>query len=340
MSDQETPTPERIFGIINAFQSSAALKGALDLGLFTALGGQRKTALSLARVIGASERGVRILCDFLVINGLLEKQDDEYRSSPDAELFLDENSPAYFGTVGRFMLSEELLSNFSDIAAVVRKGGTLLEGQGVVEADNPIWVEFARSMVPLIMPSAELIAELVTRDVPADRPLRVLDVAAGHGVFGITIARRHAAAEVVALDWSAVLDVATENAEKAGVADRHTRLEGDAFEANFGEGYDVVLLTNFLHHYDIPTCTKLLRKVRGALNDGGRAVTLEFVPNEDRISPGDQAAFSLMMLATTAAGDAYTFEQLKSMAADAGFASSELYRLEGPPQSVVVSTKA
>jgi len=79
--------------------------------------------------------------------------------------------------------------------------------------------------------------------------------------------------------------------------------------------------------------------VYGALNDGGRAVTLEFVPNEDRVTPSEQASFALVMLATTALGDAYTFKQLESMASEAGFAKSELHRMEGPPQSVIVSTK-
>lgn len=171
MSQPGSPTPERIFQIINAYQSSAALKGALDLGLFTALGGDARTAGSLAESLGASEKGVRVLCDFLT--------------------------------------------------AVVRKGGTLMEGQGTVEPENPIWVDFARNMV----------------------------------------------------------------------------------------------------------------------KPGGRAVTLEFVPNDDRITPPEQASFALIMLATTAAGDAYTFAELEAMAAEAGFSTSELHRIEGPPQSVIVSRR-
>lgn len=339
MSHSDSPTPDRIFQMINAYQSSAALKGALELGLFTALGGESRTAEALAEVVGASVKGVRILCDFLVIGGLLEKDGEQYRSSPDVALFLDENSSAYFGSVGKFMIGEDILNSFADIAAVVRKGGTLLDGEGTVEPDNPLWVDFARSMVPLMRPSADFIADLVMQDGGGGAPLKVLDIAAGHGMFGITIAERHPQAEVVALDWPAVLEVAAENAEKAGVADRHTGLAGSAFDAPFGEGYDVVLLTNFLHHFDVPTCTDLMRKVHGALKDGGRAVTLEFVPNEDRVSPPEQASFSLIMLATTASGDAYTFRQLEAMAAEAGFAESELHRMEGPPQSVIVSKK-
>lgn len=339
MPEQQGPTPERIHQIINAFQSSAALKGALDLDLFTALGRESKSAAELAQAVGASERGVRILCDFLTVGGLLEKEGMQYRSSPDSVLFLDRSSPAYFGSVGRFMLSEDVFGLFSDIAGVVRKGGTLLDGKGTVEPNNPLWVEFARSMVPLVAPAAEFISELLTRDADAGASMKVLDVAAGHGMFGIAIARRHPGARVVALDWPAVLEVASENAGKAGVSERHTLLPGDAFDVDFGEGYDVVLLTNFLHHYDRSTCTRLLRKVCEALKPGGRAVTLEFVPNDDRVTPPEQASFALTMLATTAAGDAYTFKELEGMAADAGFAKSELHRMEGPPQSVVVSTK-
>jgi O-methyltransferase domain len=69
----------------------------------------------------------------------------------------------------------------------------------------------------------------------------------------------------------------------------------------YGSGYDLVLLTNILHHFDTATCEKLLRKVRAALADGGRAVTLELVPNEDRISPPEAAGFSMMMLGGTPA---------------------------------------
>ncbi len=338
MSHTDAPTPERIFQMINAFHSTAALKGALDLGLFTELGGESKTAADLAEKLGTSEKGTRILCDFLTIEGLLEKDGSTYRSAPDAALFLDQSSPAYFGSVGQFMTTPYVFDAYSDIASTVRQGGTILDGAGTVEPENPVWIEFARNMVPLMLPSAHFIAELVTGN-GAGEPMKVLDIAAGHGMFGISIAERNPQAEIVALDWPAVLDVASENAEKAGVADRHTRLEGNAFDLDFGDGYDIVLLTNFLHHFDVPTCTDLMRKVHASLNDGGRAVTLEFVPNDDRISPPFQAAFSFIMLATTAAGDAYTFAELEAMAADAGFAGSEIHHQEGPPQSVVVSTK-
>jgi len=96
-------------------------------------------------------------------------------------------------------------------------------------------------------------------------------------------------------------------------------LPRSAFEVDFGGPYDAVLLTNFLHHFDQPTCVGLLKKVHAALRPGGRAATLEFVPNEDRVSPPMPTAFSMTMLASTAAGDAYTLSELTDMYNQAGF---------------------
>ena len=100
-----------------------------------------------------------------------------------------------------------------------------------------------------------------------------------------------------------------------------------------------MLLTNFLHHFDAAGCETILKKVHRALKPGGRAVTVEFVPNEDRVSPPEAAAFSLTMLVLTPGGDAYTFAELERMMRNAGFAKNELRELPPSFQRVVVSTK-
>jgi ubiquinone/menaquinone biosynthesis C-methylase UbiE len=192
-------------------------------------------------------------------------------------------------------------------------------------------------MAPMMAMPAQMLAKLV--DPTADRKLKILDIAAGHGLFGINFATNNPQAEVTAVDWKAVLEVAKENAQKMGVADRYKTIEGSAFDVDFGAGYDLVLLTNFLHHFDPPTCETLLRKVHAALADGGRAVSLEFVPNEDRVTPPDSAGFSMMMLTGTPSGDAYTFPELERMAANAGFKRSTLHPLPPTFQQVVISEK-
>ena len=97
-----------------------------------------------------------------------------------------------------------------------------------------------------------------------------------------------------------------------------------------------MLLTNFLHGFDPATCETLLAKARQALVPGGRAVAVEFVPEEDRVSPPDAALFSLTMLATTAGGDAYTFAELEAMYQRGGFATVEMRALSPSPQQAVI----
>ena len=82
-----------------------------------------------------------------------------------------------------------------------------------------------------------------------------------------------------------------------------------------------------------------MKKVYDALKPGGKAVTLEFVPNDDRVSPPGEALFSLVMLASTPAGDAYTFAELEKMCRDAGFAENVHVPMPPMPQHLVISTK-
>ena len=331
------PTPQLFFQTVNAYQRTEGLKAAIELEVFTAIGEGKTTADEIAERSSASERGMRILCDFLCVLGFLTKNGRSYELTPESALFLDKRSPGYLGGSLEFLLSPMLTDGFKDLTGAVRKGGTVASEEGTIAPEHPIWVMFARAMTAMTAMPAQLMANLV--DEKADRKLKVLDIAAGHGLYGIAFASKNPRAEVVAVDWPNVLELARENAVKAGVSDRYQTNAGSAFDVDYGSGYDLVLLTNFLHHFDPATCETLLRKVHAALADGGRAVVLEFVPNEDRISPPETAPFSVVMLASTPAGDAYTFPELDRMCGAAGFARSEIHQLPPSIQQVIIAHK-
>ncbi len=328
------PSPDPFLGAMTAYQRSAALKGALDLDLFTAIGAGASTVKALAERCGASARGTRILCDYLTAAGFLHKDGDRYALTADSAAFLDRGSPTYVGGAADFLYAPEIREAFADVGQAVRRGGTALAEAGTIAPEHPVWVRFARAMAPLMRVPARAVVDLVA--VEPARPLRVLDVAAGHGVFGIAFAEEYPRAEVTALDWPAVLAVAGENARAAGVDGRFRPLAGSAFETPLGGPYDLVLLPNFLHHFDPPTCERFLGKVGEALAPGGRVVTVEFVPDEGRVTPPHAAMFGLVMLCSTPAGDAYTFAELDAMFRRAGFPRSEL-RVPGPagPQVII-----
>lgn len=337
MQEGKSPTPERIWQIITGFQMTAAMKAAIELGVFTKIADGNKTAAAIASATRSAERGIRILCDTLTVLGFLMKQSNEYSLADDAALFLVQHSPAYMGNMTDFILSPQQKGGFDNLTNAVRNGGAMPQENASLDPDSPMWATFARSMTGMMMPSAQKMASELGYE--KDAPIKVLDIAAGHGMFGITVAQHYPNAQIYALDWKSVLPVAQENAEKFGVADRFYKIEGSAFDVEFGDDYDVILVTNFLHHFDIPTCEIFLNRSHNALKDNGQVLTLEFVPNDDRVSPPGEALFSLVMLAATPAGDAYTLSELSAMLENAGFSNNEHRPMPGMPQHWIASRK-
>ncbi|MGE3109754.1 MAG: methyltransferase [Phycisphaerales bacterium] len=321
--------PAPIFDLFTSYQKTAAIQASVDIGLFTAIASGKTTVAEAARACKASEKGVRVLCDYWVINGLLTKSGAQYRLTPEAAMFLDGNSPAYVGRVLGF-INGPIKPFFEKLTDSVRRGG--FEDSGTVSTEYEGWIPFAEDMGGMMYPTAQGVAKLLGACAG-----RALDIAAGHGYFGIVLAQHNPGLRVTALDWPKVLDVAKRHAEKMGVGDRYSTIPGDAFTVDFKGPYDVVLLTNLLHHFSAERCTELLKRIRAALRPGGKLATVEFVPNEDRVTPEMSASFPLVMLATTAQGDAYTFSEFDRMLNAAGFACSRVQQVENSPQQLIIS---
>ena len=330
-------TPELFWDTMTAYQRSAMIKTAVELEIFTRIGEGHSTAADIARAVGAAERGVRILCDSLTVVGFLTKENDQYRLTDATATFLDKRSPAYIGNAVDFMLSSSQRRGFDDLTNAVRKGGSSITGDASMAPDSEMWVTFARSMAPLMFPAAQAVAENVR--LATDKKIKVLDIAAGHGIYGIMVGKKYANSEIYGADWGNVLTVAKENAEKFGLADRYHTIPGDALETDFGTGFDVVLIPNFLHHFDRKGCEDFIGKVGSSLAEGGKVITVEFVPNNDRVSPPPQAMFPIIMLAATPGGDAYTFAELEQMFQSAGFTRNELISVEPTPWNLIISTR-
>ena len=330
-------SPELFWQTMTAFQYSAALKTAVELEIFTHIGAGNTSAAEIAQAAGASTRGVRIICDVLTIVGFLTKENGRYHLTESTAAFLDKHSPTYVGSAVEFILSPAQRRGYDDLTNAVRNGGSSVSGDASMDPESEMWVNFARNMAPLMYPLAKIVADNIGFDT--NRELKVLDIAAGHGVYGITVAKKYPKAQIYGADWNKVLTVAKENAEKHGVSDQYHTIPGNAFESDFGEGYDLVLVTNFLHHFDTKTNEDFLRKVNNSLAEGGKVLTVEFVPNDDRVTPPPAAMFSLIMLAGTPAGDAYTFSELKQMLENAGFSHNEIIGMQPMPQSLIISTR-
>src|SRR5438132_4381545 len=159
MSTETMPSAEVVFDTLFAYQRSAALKSAIDLEVFTAIDEGAQTSATIATRCGASERGTRVLCDFLATLGLLTKTNNAYQLVPETAAFLGKRAPAYRGTPARFLLRPELKQNFDNLTEAIRHGGVPPGGDNNVSDENPIWVEFARAMMPMMVPAAYAIAD-------------------------------------------------------------------------------------------------------------------------------------------------------------------------------------
>jgi ubiquinone/menaquinone biosynthesis C-methylase UbiE len=169
-------------------------------------------------------------------------------------------------------------------------------------------------------------------------PRRILDVAAGHGRFGVEAARAFAQSEVTALDWPGVLEATRGVVDQAGLTARFSFRAGDALKDPLGEGYDLILVPNFLHHFDPAVCAAFLARARDALEPEGAVAIVEFTPDESRIRPPGPALFALTMLTSTPAGDAYTAGEIQDMCRRAGFEGAAVHPLPPTPQTLILAS--
>jgi hypothetical protein len=329
---EDVVSPDPFVDGVLGYLNTAALKGALDLDLFSAIPETDGTAEAIAAHVQASPRGVRILCDFLTVNGFLRKEGQHYRLPPSTATFLTRSSPAWLGSVADFLAAPEFLRLWlDDPVSYVRNGGSV--GLANIAPENPLWVIFAKAMVPFMTAPADALAAEVRGWNPPVR--RVVDISAGHGLYGIAIGKAVPGAEIIAVDWAPVLKVAEANAAAAGLVGRYQLRPGSAFDVDWGSDLDLVMLPSFLHHIDQEGCVALLSKARQSLAEKGRVIAVEYVVNEDRISPPFPAKFAFIMLGSTPSGDAYTERQLDEMGRAAGFARAAFRPLPPSPHTFV-----
>jgi 2-polyprenyl-3-methyl-5-hydroxy-6-metoxy-1,4-benzoquinol methylase len=322
-----------VFQTLQAHQQTSALRAGIELKLFSAIAAGARTPEALAPICNASPKGLRVLLDFLTVTGFLTKDASGYALTPDSQMFLVESSPAYMGGMAGFLFHPFMEQGMRTVTGAIVKGGTTLPAEGSVSDDNPVWVDFAKGMAAMMYPAAGAIAELTA----GSGPIKVLDIAAGHGLFGVTVAQKNPAAHIHALDWKNVLAVAQQNAARAGVAERWHAIEGSAFTADYGAGYDVVLVTNFIHHFDAATNVALFERLRGAMKPGGTLAILEMAVNDDRISPAGPALFAMTMLTTTERGDAYSRAEIADMCTAAGLHSVSHHTVPNTEQTVTLA---
>lgn len=311
------------------------IEAAVKHRLFDLLDASPKTAEELAKRAAASLRGVKAICNALVGLRLLKREKDRYSLTPESATFLVSSKPAYHGAFFHH-ISTQLIPKWLDIDKIVRAGRAAAPVNSEKKGAE-FFAEFVEAIFPLSYGAAKALGEHL--GIPgAEKPVSVLDLAAGSGVWGIALAEQSHQVHISAVDWPPVLAVTERVARRHGVADRLTGIPGDLLKVRFGKNHQVATLGHILHSEGRARSRKLLKKTFDALAPGGTIAIMEFLVNNDRTDPLMGLLFAVNMLVNTEEGDTFSFEEISGWLCEAGFEKPRLLKVPAV-SPLVLATK-
>jgi ubiquinone/menaquinone biosynthesis C-methylase UbiE len=329
-------TPERLMQLGFAYAPPLVIGAAVSNKIFDTLESGPKTVAQVSTQTGASGRGLRILMNALVGLELLKKdRHEKYSLTPESAAFLVSNKP---GTLARFfpMNARRLIPHWLKLDEIVRTGRPP-ESRNQEHPGTEFFTELVENIIPMSYGSAQKLGDHL-RLAKAKNTVRILDLAAGSGIWGIVLTQKSSRVRITAVDWAGMIPTTKRVTEKFGVRDRFEFIEGDLLEADFGGDYDVATLGHILHSEGEERSRQLLKKTSRALKSGGTIAIAEWLVNDRRTEPMHALMFAVQMLVNTEKGDTFSFNEIKSWLLEAGFKKAR--KLEAPgPSPLILATK-
>jgi SAM-dependent methyltransferase len=328
-------TPERIMQFAWSYVPPLVLEAAIRHRVFDVLDAGPKTLHETAVATGASERGLRAIMNVLVGLKFLSKNGQKYALTPESEAFLVSSKPSFQGGLLKHT-SGQLIPSWLRLNEIVRSGKPAA-AVNREDAGSDFFQKFVVDIFPLSYPAAMTLANHLALG-ESGTPVRVLDLAAGSGVWGIALAQSSERVVVTAVDWTDVMPATERTVAGFGLTDRYTFIAGDLLTTDFGSDYSVATLGHILHSEGEARSRILLGETFAALASGGTIAIAEFLVNEERSGPVGSLFFAANMLVNTDNGDTYSFEEIRSWLTEAGFTDARLLEAPGP-SPLILATK-
>ncbi len=332
----EQVTPERLMELSFAYAPPLIISAGVSNKVFDCLEDGAKTPKQLAEETGASARALGILMNALVGLSLLKKdRQGRYSLTPESAAFLLSKKPGthagFFGTI-----APQLISRWLRLSDIVREGRPAVAVNQETEGTE-FFSQLVENIIPMSYPPAQKLGDHLNL-ARAKNEIRVLDLGAGSGIWGIALAEKSPRVRVTAVDWAGMIPTTKRITQKFGVGDRFNYVEGDMLEANFGSGYDIATLGHILHSEGEDRSRQLLRKIFCTLKSSGTIAIAEWLVNDDRTKPLPSLMFAVQMLVNTEKGDTFSFNEIKNWLEEAGF--KKVRKLDAPgPSPLVLATK-
>ena len=310
-------TPERILQMSWGYVPPLVLEAAIRHHVFDVLDAGPMDLWEVEKATGASARGLAAIMDALVgLDFLTKDEQGRFGLTAESAAFLVSTKPGFQGGLIRHC-SEDLIPRWLQLNEVV-KTGKPVKAVNEEASGGEFFHDFVLDIFPLSYPAAQFLGKEMNFGTDGG-PVRVLDIAAGSGVWGIALAQSSPRVQVSAVDWPEVLPVTRKTAERFGVAERFSFIEGDLHQAAFGTGYRLATLGHILHSEGEAASRKLLAKVFAALESGGTIAIAEFLVNKERTGPAIGLFFAVNMLVNTESGTTWCFEEIAAWLEEAGF---------------------
>ena len=307
--------------ILGDFANSQILDASLEYDFFSLIDKGHRSADEIARCAGTDVRATRIVLDSLPALGLVEKREGKYFLTPTAEVFLVHGKPSYVGDFRHVALA--LWDGMAHLKESLKTGKPLSRMDTGTELQ--VWEKLVLGIIVIAEPAAKALCDVLK--IGSERKgLRVLDIAGGSSIFGMTILSRDPMADVTQLDWPNVNAVAKRLNSERGLQGRIRFIDGEHHTATIeNDHYDLVLASNFCRFESPGGNQKLFAKAYSALKPGGMFVVNDFVPNEERTEPTFALRFSVYTLTHTPEGECWTLSQYSDWLKKAGFAVIETH---------------
>jgi (2Fe-2S) ferredoxin/predicted O-methyltransferase YrrM len=317
--DEAGTVPDDLYEMTRAFMPSRALLTALELDVFTAVGGGA-SAERVAEKIRGDSRATEMLLNALVSLNLLEKREGDFFNSAKTARFFSEGSRD--DARDALLHIANLWHRWSTLTDCVRAGTSVATRQR-----NEAGV---KAFIAAMDRNARERAGAVVKAVGTSGIKRMLDLGGGSGAYSIAFSRAIPELQSEILDLGEVVPLTQEHIRKAGLAGRITTRVGDMTRDPLGKDYDLILVSQICHMFSEEENRKLFRRAWDALAPKGQFVVQDFILEPSRTAPRAAALFALNMLVGTRAGSTYSEPEYANWLRDAGFTDVRRVRLPGP----------